>query len=109
MEQCFQSCGGKSLFGTGKGGLAKWGSKKYVADFFDFDTNTIFEIDGASHNSKYRKIVDVLRDKFFESKGIKTIRISNRAVERLYIQQLKEDIAINGEAYQQVFDEVYGS
>ncbi len=59
--------------------------------------------------SKYRKIVDALRDKFFESKGIKTIRISNRVVERLYIQQLKEDIAINGEAYQQVFDEVYGS
>ena len=96
-------------FGTGKGVLANWGSKKYVADFFDSDTNTIFEIDGASHNSKYRKIVDALRDKFFESKGIKTIRISNRVVERLYIQQLKEDIAINGEAYQQVFDEVYGS
>lgn len=94
-------------FGTGKGGLAKWGSKKYVADFFDPDTNTIFEIDGASHNSKYRQVADALRDKFFENKGIKTIRISNRMVERLYVQQLKEDIAINGKKYQQAFNEFF--
>ena len=94
-------------FGTGKGGLAKWGSKKYIADFFDPDTNTIFEIDGASHNSRYRQVADALRDKFFENKGIKTIRISNRMVERLYVQQLKEDIAINGKKYEQAFNEFF--
>lgn len=96
-------------FGTGKGGLAKWGSKKYVADFFDSSTNTIFEIDGTSHNSKYRKVSDKLRDRFFESKGVKTIRISNWDVEQLYVQYMKEDVAINEKKYRQGFNKFLGS
>lgn len=95
-------------FGTGKGGLAKWGSKKYVADFYDPNKKEIFEIDGSSHNTPYRKVSDALRDSFFENKGIKTYRISNQTVEKEYVRFVKEDMAVNGEQYQGAFGKFFG-
>ena len=95
-------------FGTGKEGLAKWGSKKYVADFYDPNKKEIFEIDGSSHNTPYRKVSDALRDSFSESKGIKTYRISNQTVEKEYVRLVKEGMEANGEQYQGAFGEFFG-
>ena len=79
------------VFGTGKGGLEKWGSKKFTADFYDQENKTIYEIDGKSHNSFYRQVSDRLRDAFFkEELGIKTIRLSNGKVSDLYWEEMKK-------------------
>lgn len=78
-------------FGTGKGGLNKWGSKRFVADFYDKDSKTIYEIDGKSHRPFERQISDRLRDVFFkEELGIKTVRLSNRTVEDFYWEEMKK-------------------
>lgn len=53
-------------------------NKNYFLDFFLPDINIAIEINGTSHNKKID--YDFLRDKDFESIGIKTIRISNRSV-----------------------------
>ncbi|EJR65653.1 DUF559 domain-containing protein [Bacillus cereus] len=76
-------------FGTGKGGYKKYGVKRYIADFYDEEHKTIYEIDGKSHRTKLGILSDVLRDRFFRNElGIKTIRISNEGVEKLLEDRL---------------------
>ncbi|PEQ66922.1 DUF559 domain-containing protein [Bacillus cereus] len=71
-------------FGTGKGGYKKYGVKRYIADFYDEEHKTIYEIDGKSHQTKLGILSDELRDRFFRNElGIKTIRILNKGVEKL--------------------------
>lgn len=96
-------------FGTGKNGFKKWGVKRYTADFYDEKHSTIYEIDGSSHRSDLSRIKDKIRDLFFVSIGIETVRISNEFVEKLYIGYLKGEIEQNGEQYQQAFREFFRS
>ncbi|MED1303188.1 hypothetical protein BK704_19350 [[Bacillus thuringiensis] serovar konkukian] len=76
-------------FGTGKGGYKKYGVKRYIADFYDEEYKTIYEIDGKSHRTTLGILSDELRDRFFRNElGIKTIRISNEGVENLLEDRL---------------------
>lgn len=70
-------------FGTGSGGLEKWGTKKFTADFFDKENNVVYEIDGKSHARLYNQLVDELKKRFLLEKGIKTVRITNEQVMEL--------------------------
>lgn len=70
-------------FGTGSGGLEKWGTKKFTADFFDKENNVVYEIDGKSHARLYNQLVDELKKRFLLEKGIKTVRVTNEQVMEL--------------------------
>lgn len=95
-------------FGTGKNGLKKWGSKKYVADFYWPEEKTIFEIDGKSHKTEYRQVCDKLRDLFFKGElGIKTVRLSNQQVKELFKKEEKRLIKGNEERNQQIFNSIF--
>lgn len=49
----------------------------------------IYEIDGTSHNTELQKIKDKIRDYFFwHELGIKTIRLTNNAVEKIAWERL---------------------
>jgi len=56
----------------------------YFLDFLLIDKNIAIEIDGDSHKSKEQS--DKVRDRFFQSIGIKTIRIKNEKVTKLNIK-----------------------
>lgn len=78
-------------FGTGKGGLTEWFSKKFTADFYDNEKKVIYEIDGSSHKNPRRINKDKLREIFFYTeRGIKTIRFTNKEVEDMFLERLKE-------------------
>ena len=78
------------VFGTGKGGYQKYGAKHYVADFYDEENKAIYEIDGGSHRTKFRKSRDSIRDYFFYHElGIKTYRISNESVEKILLKSIR--------------------
>lgn len=71
-------------FGTGKGGLNKWGTKKFVADFYDNENKIVYEIDGKSHGRYINQLTDEIKKRFLEKKGIRTIRITNEQVEDMF-------------------------
>ena len=50
----------------------------YIVDFYCVDCGVIIEIDGSSHDDKFE--YDHIRNKFFESLGLKVIHISNKDV-----------------------------
>ena len=78
------------VFGTGKGGFLKYGVKHYVADFYDEENKAIYEIDGNSHRTKFRKSRDSIRDYFFYHElGIKTYRVTNESVERILLKSIR--------------------
>lgn len=78
-------------FGTGKGGLEKWHTKKYTCDFFDRKNKIIYEIDGDSHKSEYQMLKDKFRDCFFFlEKNIKTVRVTNREVEEMLLERIRK-------------------
>lgn len=78
-------------FGTGKGGLEKYLSKRFTADFYDEESNIIYEIDGSSHRNELQILKDKIRDYFFYHElGIKTVRFTNEEVEQLVIKRLEE-------------------
>src|SRR5699024_12876131 len=63
-------------FGTGKGGLEKYHSKRFTADFFDEENKKIYEIDGKSHKEERQILKDKIRSYVFWNKlGIETYRI----------------------------------
>lgn len=78
-------------FGTGKGGLEKYLSKRFTADFYDEENNIIYEIDGNSHKTELQYYKDKIRDAFFFIEhGIKTIRYTNEQVELMVIDKLEK-------------------
>ena len=83
-------------FGTGKGGLEKWTSKKFTVDFLDTENSIAYEIDGKSHDSEIARITDKIKEYFLETKGIKTVRFSNDEVEEAYTKWSKVmEVAFN--------------
>src|SRR5690625_645959 len=78
-------------FGTGKGGLKKYHSKRFTADFYDEENEVIYEIDGSSHKEELQMLKDKIRDYFFWNElGIKTYRITNEEVEQMVIKRLEQ-------------------
>lgn len=63
-------------------------SNLYIADFVFPEFNIIVEVDGASHNDKQQ--YDHNRDKWFGSRGYKTIRLKNSVAEKITKEQLLE-------------------
>lgn len=71
-------------FGTGKGGLKKWLTKKFTVDFYDEKNKVAYEIDGKSHQTKIGWVSDRLKDHFMKEKGIIVIHYTNEQVEKAY-------------------------
>jgi len=53
----------------------------YILDFYCPEKKLIVELDGEIHNSKEAKEYDLVRDKYFEELGYKTLRFLNREIE----------------------------
>ena len=51
----------------------------YILDFVCFEAKLIVEVDGGQHSESVR---DVVRDRHFEAKGFRTLRVWNDEVER---------------------------
>ena len=78
-------------FGTGEGGYKKYGVKRYIADFYDNQNNLIYEIDGKNHSNELKILKDKIRDYFFfYDLNIKTIRLSNKGVEKILKERLRK-------------------
>ena len=78
-------------FGTGEGGYKKYGVKRYIADFYDNDNDLIYEIDGENHSNELQILKDKIRDYFFfYDLNIKTIRLSNKEVEKILKERLQK-------------------
>ena len=74
----------QTTFGTGKGGLKKWLTKKFTVDFYDEKNKVAYEIDGKSHQTKIGWVSDRLKDHFMKEKGIIVIHYTNEQVEKAY-------------------------
>lgn len=80
------------VFGLGKGAYKKYGVLKYTADFFWEEENKIYEIDGDNHKTELQKLKDKKRDLIFELEfGIKTIRYTNKQVEEMLLERIREN------------------
>lgn len=80
-------------FGVGKGNYKKYLAKKFVADFYDKDTKTIWEIDGENHKEEVQKLKDQRRDLFFKNTlGIETVRVTNKKVEEILLKRISMNI-----------------
>lgn len=77
-------------FGTGKGGLERWGTKKFVADFYDPEKKIVYEIDGKSHKRLINQLTDEIKRRFLKEKGIEKLRITNEQVEKLFDQETRK-------------------
>lgn len=70
------------VFGTGKNGLKKYGSKRFIADFVDDENKIVLEVDGNSHKSIKSRIRDLKKEKcLLEIYGYGTVRFTNEMVE----------------------------
>lgn len=65
--------------------------KRFLADFYDKETNTIIEIDGSMHSKKERILHDKKRDKIIKKLGYKIIRIpAKKVIENNFIDWRSE-------------------
>lgn len=71
-------------FGTGKGGLKKWLTKKFTVDFYDEKNKIAYEIDGKSHETELGAVNDKLKEIFLAKKDVVVVRFSNEEVEEAY-------------------------
>lgn len=79
------------VFGTGKGGLEKYGCKRFIADFYEESSGYVYEINGSSHYRTKNKIRDLnKRLCLLEKYGIKMIEITNKKVEEVVRKRLIE-------------------
>lgn len=78
-------------FGTGEGGLKKYLSKRFTADFVDYRRGIVYEIDGKSHENRIQKIKDKTREHFFYLEhGYKTVRYTNEEVELMLREEIED-------------------
>lgn len=92
-------------FGTGKGGLEKWGTKKFTVDFYNPETYEAVEIDGKSHKTEYQKILGSLKLLFLQDKGIKLLRVRNEDVEKLFNEEIERMRPFEG-IFSKFFDQL---
>lgn len=92
------------VFGLGKGAYTKYGVLKYTADFYWEEENKIYEIDGNSHKTELQKIKDKKRDLILELEfGIKTVRYTNKQVEQMLLERIRENKVVERFGEQFVF------
>src|SRR5699024_1351467 len=78
-------------FGTGKGGLEQYLSKRFTADFLYEENWIVYEIDGRNHENELQQSKDRMKKYFLIIEhGYKTIRFTNEEVEQMVIARLKE-------------------
>ncbi|WP_126498228.1 DUF559 domain-containing protein [Staphylococcus simulans] len=92
MQKTIPFLSSQIVFGLGKGAYKKYGVLKYTADFFWEEENKIYEIDGDNHKTELQKLKDKKRDLIFELEfGIKTIRYTNKQVEEMLLERIREN------------------
>lgn len=60
----------------------------YISDFYFPQTKCTVELDGTSHDKKSQQIQDQRKEAYLSSIGIRTVRIVNRAIWTLDVDQL---------------------
>lgn len=86
----------QKVFGLGKGGYKKYGVKKYTADFYDKEDNSIWEVDGNSHNSEVQKLKDENRDLILKIEfDIETYRVTNKEVEEILLKKIRRSKVVD--------------
>ncbi|HRY74455.1 MAG TPA: hypothetical protein P5098_02080 [Candidatus Dojkabacteria bacterium] len=60
------------------------GKSNFKCDFYDPITKTAYEIDGNSHLIERRKKLDIIKEKYLNTLGIKVVHIDNDTVEEGY-------------------------
>lgn len=87
-------------FGTGKNGFKTYGATRYIVDFYDENDKSAYEIDGKGHARPYKQAVDNLKAHcLYHVHGITTYRISNKKVEEMLMNRLRE-IEKSGRLYE---------
>lgn len=77
-------------FGTGLLGFKKYGIKRYIVDFYDFENKKAYEVNGKLHYSELGRLKDKYKASILWAEhGIKLFEISNKDVERLLISRLE--------------------
>lgn len=80
-------------FGSGKGGMKKYGFKRVVVDFYDDKRKIAIEIDGKNHKSREQAYKDAVKAlMLFREYGVETIRFTNEEVEEMLIKRLEENV-----------------
>ncbi len=64
------------------------GEAFYISDFYFKDSNCTIELDGGHHYREPQKSKDALKAAYLLSLGIQTIRITNKAVSWMSIEEL---------------------
>lgn len=83
-------------FGSGKGGLDKYGFKKITVDFLCEKTSIAIEIDGPNHKEKLQSLKDNIKELFLKNEhGIDTVRFTNEEVEGLLKDRLEKVVFSN--------------
>ena len=79
------------VFGTGKGGYKKYGSRKYTADFYDPKTKIDYEIDGPEHKYKIHNLKDQIRDiALWQIHRVQVVRYTNEQVKQMVKRRIVE-------------------
>lgn len=52
----------------------------YIADFYCHLIKLVIEIDGSVHNTEEQKLIDKEKDEFYQSVGIRVVRITNKTL-----------------------------
>lgn len=79
------------VFGTGKGGLKKYLCRRFVADFYDEERKSVYEVDGKNHGKGTQKHSDKIKDCFFMLEHrIRVVRFTNKQVEEMLLNRLRE-------------------
>lgn len=64
----------------------------FIADFYCAELKAVLEIDGSVHDSDEAKEYDEYRTSVFQSRGIRTYRLSNERCNKQYLEELIEKI-----------------
>ena len=52
----------------------------YIVDFYIPQTKTVIEVDGIQHEAREDRVLDIKRDEYLRSLGIRVLRYPNEAV-----------------------------
>lgn len=79
-EQVLEATLSRHIRGKGSRLKAQYVLGFYIADFFYRSRNLVIEVDGSIHETSEQKLKDARRDSFFESKGIRVLRLTNEEI-----------------------------
>ena len=73
----------------------------YIADFYCASRKLVIELDGAQHNHAEFQETDKLREKYFESQGLRVVRFWNNELEGNMsgvLEKIREEVLFNPSA-----------